>query len=224
MGRRLSVPIIGALVALLAVVLVAPGLDPVSGAIPNAGGSYSACLTKASGAVKVINYPKVKCAKGQRLLKWSQQGPSGPSGPAGPADWNAIGNKPAGFVDGIDDAGITGVRLTRVISATVDIPASGATPFPQRFSTVDCPAGSMVTGGGAVTNANGMSDIHTYMSFSYPQDRDTWVVGIVNQDTEPHQFWAYAMCIATDPQGSLTIAKKGVLPAKVQKAMKKRSR
>ena len=83
MERRWSVPIIiSTLSALLAVVLVAPGLDPVTGAIPN-NGTYSACLTKATGAVKVINYPKVKCAKGKRLISWNAKGPAGAQGAQG---------------------------------------------------------------------------------------------------------------------------------------------
>ena len=48
MERRWSVPIISTLSALLVVVLVAPGLEPAAGAIPT-NGTYSACLTKATG-------------------------------------------------------------------------------------------------------------------------------------------------------------------------------
>jgi hypothetical protein len=104
-------------VAVLAVLAV--GVGSAIAAIPN-NGMYYACLTKSTGAIKVINYPKVKCAKGTTLIKWSQQGPAGPTGatgatgpkgdqgPAGPADWNAIANKPAGFADGVDNVGVTG--------------------------------------------------------------------------------------------------------------------
>ena len=132
MERRWSVPIISALSALLAVVLVAPGLDPVTGAIPNANGKYSACLTKATGAVRVINYPKVTCAKGQRLISWNAKGPAGAQGaqgpqgvqgaqgPAGPADWDAIPNKPAGFADGKDDVGY----VTATTACPAPVPAS----------------------------------------------------------------------------------------------------
>jgi len=123
MERPWSVPIISALVALLAVVLVAPGQGPAEGAIPNKGGTFSACLTKSTGAVRIINYPKVKCAKGQRLIRWNAkgqagaQGAQGVQGPAGPADWNAIGNKPAGFADGVDDVGYVSATQPGTYSA-----------------------------------------------------------------------------------------------------------
>jgi hypothetical protein len=113
-GSRLR-PYLGPLVALL--VVLALGAGTVYAAIPNGSGTYYACLTKSSGVVRLINYPKVKCATSERFIKWSQQGPAGPAGPAGvqgpkgdqgpagPADWNAIGNVPAGFKDGVDDVG-----------------------------------------------------------------------------------------------------------------------
>ena len=90
------------------VIILALGVGSVSAAIPNGNGTYYACLTKSSGVVRLINYPKVKCAKGERFIKWNQQGPQGAQGaqgPAGPADWNAIPNIPAGFADGVDDLG-----------------------------------------------------------------------------------------------------------------------
>jgi hypothetical protein len=81
------------------ITILALGAGTVYAAIPNGNGTYYACLTKSSGVVRLINYPKVKCATSERFIKWSQQGP------AGPADWNAIGNVPAGFKDGVDDVG-----------------------------------------------------------------------------------------------------------------------
>ena len=108
------------LVAVL--VILALGVGTVYAAIPNGSGTYYACLTKSSGVVRLINYPKQKCATGERFIKWSQQGPVGPAGPKGdpgakgdqgpkgdpgPADWNAIGNKPAGFADGVDNGDTT---------------------------------------------------------------------------------------------------------------------
>ena len=95
----------GLLLGVVGLLMVAVGVGSALGAIPDKG-VYNACLTKSTGVIKVINYPKVKCAKRQRLISWSQQGPAGAQGaqgvqgvqgPAGPADWNAIPNKPAGF-------------------------------------------------------------------------------------------------------------------------------
>ena len=65
---------------------------------------------------QVINYPKVKCVKGEKLIHRSQQAPAGPQGPQGeqgpkgdpgPADWYAIQDKPAGFADGVDNGDTT---------------------------------------------------------------------------------------------------------------------
>jgi hypothetical protein len=113
---RLSIGLGSFLVALALVVAV--GIGSAIAVIPN-NGTYYACLVKSTGAVKVINYPKVKCATGQKLLKWSQQGPAGPQGaqgPAGPADWNAIPNIPGGFKDGVDDVGYTSVTQSSTYS------------------------------------------------------------------------------------------------------------
>ena len=106
-GSRLR-PYLGPVVALL--VVLALGAGTVYAAIPNGNGKVYACYVKSTGAVRLINYPKVKnCKSGEKLIKWSAQGPAGPVGPqgpgAGPADWNAIGNKPAGFADGVDNDG-----------------------------------------------------------------------------------------------------------------------
>jgi hypothetical protein len=113
----LSIGLGSFLVALALVVAV--GVGSAIAVIPN-NGTYSACLTKATGEIRVINYPKVKCAKGEKLIKWNAKGPAGPQGaqgpqgeqgpkgdqgPAGPADWNATANIPAGFKDGVDNVG-----------------------------------------------------------------------------------------------------------------------
>ena len=71
--------------------------------------------------VRLVNYPKVKSATGERFIKWSQQGPTGPAGaqgvqgpegypgpkgdpgPAGvsgSSNWGDIVNKPRDLADG----------------------------------------------------------------------------------------------------------------------------
>ena len=97
------------------VIILALGVGTVYAAIPTRTGKYSACLVKNTGAVRLINFPKVStCPKGEKLINWNAKGPAGPQGPqgaqgpqgpAGPADWDAIPNKPAGFADGVDDIG-----------------------------------------------------------------------------------------------------------------------
>jgi hypothetical protein len=138
----LSIGLGSFLVALALVVAV--GIGSAIAVIPN-NGTYYACLTKKTGAVKVINYPKVKCAKGTQLIKWSQQGPAGPQGPQGaqgpagasgssnwgdiankPADladgqigWGEVKNIPAGFADGVDDGGFVGYESEIIATDTI---------------------------------------------------------------------------------------------------------
>jgi hypothetical protein len=210
---------------LLALTVAGVGVSKVSGAIPN-NGTYWACLTKATGEFDIINYPKVKCGKGERLIKWSQQGPTGtqgpeggqgPQGPAGPADWNAIGNKPSGFADGVDNVGVTGVKLTRVLGAATLVQGGQ-----NGSATAACPAGSRVTGGGFVSSSLSLFSLAS----SRPSDTmNGWDVGGLNTSpTLGLQILAYAVCMTVEPAGTFTTAKKGFLPAKVKKAMKKRGR
>ena len=121
-GSRLR-PYLGPLIALL--VVLALGAGTVYAAIPNGDGKYYACYVKNTGAVKLINYPKVStCPKGEKLINWNAKGPAGPQGdqgpqgaqgpvgPAGPkgdpgpagasgsSNWGDIANKPADLADG----------------------------------------------------------------------------------------------------------------------------
>ena len=125
---RLSIGLGSFLVALALVVAV--GIGSAIAVIPSQG-TYYACLTKKTGAVTVINHPKVKCAKGEKLIKWNAKGPAGPQGaqgPAGPADWNAIPNIPAGFADGVDNEGVTAVKIIYREGTSVSVPPGGVQP------------------------------------------------------------------------------------------------
>jgi hypothetical protein len=65
-GSRLR-PYLGPVVALL--VVLALGAGTVYAAIPNSDGKYYACYVKNTGAVRLINYPKVKtCPAGEKLI------------------------------------------------------------------------------------------------------------------------------------------------------------
>ena len=139
---------------LVAVVIVlAVGVGSAIAAIPNPGdGKYYACRVKESGAVRMINYPKVDtCPKGQRLISWNGAGPQGQQGPAGPQG-------PPGA------AGITKINLTQVTN-TVQIPAGTSIS-----GTVTCPAGKIVGGGFAQSN----SDV--LITDSHPSGINGWIV------------------------------------------------
>ena len=216
-GSRLR-PYLGPVVALL--VVLALGAGTVYAAIPNGNGTVYACYVKNTGAVRLINYPKVKtCKAGQKLIKWSARGPAGPVGatgpvgPAGPADWNAIGNKPAGFADGVDNDGVTSVKLTIKNGAGVQVqPGAWVTAI------VECPPGSKVTGGGPWTNSRYLHTTDSRPSDSYGSG---WKVLAHNVDPGPnptaHDLFAFAMCMSVEPSDSITVANKGVRPAKLRK-------
>ena len=66
-------------VVVLAVVGVfAVGGSVVLAAIPSNGGTIYACYSKATGAMRVVNYPTVRCVSSERLLSWTQVGPKAP--------------------------------------------------------------------------------------------------------------------------------------------------
>ena len=194
------------------VIILALGVGTVSAAIPTGNGTYRACLVKATGSVRLINYPKVStCPKGEKLINWNAKGPAGPQGaqgPAGPADWNAIPNKPAGFADGVDDAGVTGLAITRVNGSGVQI-----TPGTSGIATASCPAGTRILSGGFITE----TDVNVYRSY-IQIDSDAWTVIAWLPATSPARpLYATAICMSIQPAGSLTVAKKGKLPARLKK-------
>jgi hypothetical protein len=223
-GSRLRpylVPLVAALIVL------AVGVGSAIAAIPNGNGTYYACLTKSSGVVRLISYPKVKCAKDERFIKWSQQGPAGPAGPAGaqgvqgpqgdpgakgdpgPADWNVIPNVPTGFADGMDNEGVTAVKLTRLHGASVSV-----APDAWGIASVSCPSGSKVTGGGPWS---GTKLLHTTNSIPTPSG---WEVAAHNTGGGSYTLQAWAVCMSVEPAGAFTTAKRGVLPAKAHKKHK----
>ena len=130
----------------------------------------------------------------------------------GQLGWDNVTNKPVGFADNVDN--VTGITLTRKVGSQKQIPVRGETS-----SWVDCPMGSMVTGGGAYTQS-----LYDSITSSYPVDADTWEVWVYNDSDTLQTFTAYAICMSTDPSSAIVTAKKGVLPASVKKDMKKRGR
>ena len=65
-------------VVLAVVTMLALGGSVVLAAIPSGGGMIYACYGKTTGALRVVNYPAVRCASSERLLSWTQIGPKAP--------------------------------------------------------------------------------------------------------------------------------------------------
>jgi len=203
MERRWSVPALGALVAMLAVVVLASGLAPVSGAIPNPGtGKYYACLVRDTGAVRVINYPKVSgCPRGQRLIDWGRTGPQGPAGAAGAQGAQgaagAEGQAGAAGAQGpAGPAGITSITLTKV-STDFTIPANS-----MNSGTAVCPAGKVVGGGFGQTNFNDV----IFTSSGAPAGNAWQVWGKTGLAERTVQV--SAICMTTEPSAAIATASK----------------
>ena len=228
-GSRLR-PYLGPLVALL--IVLALGAGTVYAAIPNGNGTYYACLTKSSGMVRLINYPKVKCATGERFIKWSQQGPAGPAGvqgvqgpkgdpgPAGASgssNWGDINNKPADLDDGqigwgevankpadfADGVDNEGVTAVKIKTVTSTTPAVISTG--PGIDTADCPAGFLAVGGGFA--AGGPVD-YLAILVSHALDEDTWQVAAYKSQTAGNtELYAQVICLRAEPAGLVITAK-----------------
>jgi hypothetical protein len=216
-GSRLR-PYLGPVIALL--VVLALGAGTVYAAIPNGDGKYYACYVKNTGAVKLINYPKVKtCQAGEKLINWNAkgpagpqgaqgaQGPQGPQGPAGPADWNAIPNIPAGFADGVDNDGVTAVKIRTVTSTTPAIVLPGTQ---GASDSADCPTGFLAVGGGYHLQPEvGIADYQDFIiTGSSASDADTWTVSGRKPDSnEGVWITAQVHCLRAEPAGLVIAAK-----------------
>ena len=186
-GRGLLLMVVGSL-------LVAVGASSALGAIPNSG-TYSACLAKSTGAVEIINSPKVKCAKGERLIKWGQQGPPGTPGAQGPQGPQG----PAGAQGAAGTAGITKITLTTYVNGTAVSSVAGTTGA----QTATCPAGAKVVGGGFDNSAN------LRVTSSFAATPTTWKVIWKNIDGGAGYVNPYATCLTTDPSTVIAKASHG---------------
>ena len=219
---RLSIGLGSFLVALALVVAV--GIGSAIAVIPNQGTCY-ACLTKSSGPSRSSTTPRCSAPrapasssgtpKARPDLQGPQgvegpkgdQGPKEDQGPAGPADWNAISNRPAGFADGVDDQGVTGLTITRIQGPYTQVYANASgTAWGQAH--VDCPAGSRVVGGGYwsptnafAVNSSTATDAGHVDRLRHPprQDGQRWVSAIMRADV---------LCLRVEPGGALTVAAK----------------
>jgi hypothetical protein len=126
--------------------------------------------------------------------------------------WGYIKNKPAGFADGVDNEGVTGVRVMTVTSTTPMVVANSA-----GIDTVDCPTGWVVVGGGHVF-ISGQVDAMVYDSRA--KDADTWQIRVWKAETGSATVAAQAICMWAEPAGvTLAAARSDFGPAKVKQTM-----
>ncbi len=113
--------------------------------------------------------------------------------------WGAIKNKPAGFADGKDNAGVTSVTMQHV-RINGGIPAG---PGSYNDFNVNCPAGYVVTGGGFDQAAGDIRIID-----SSPNGSSSWYVHMLNLGASAREVSVYAICMNVTPRAKLTIAGK----------------
>jgi hypothetical protein len=122
--RRCPLPVLALAAAVLA---LAGGF--AYGAIPDAGGVYTACVHSTTGALRLIDPSTgAACHSTERQVTWGKQGPQGVQGPQGiqgaPGVFNGSFSSPNGkFTLSVTDAGI---ELTGPVSK-VSISDQGTT-------------------------------------------------------------------------------------------------
>ena len=89
-----------------AIAMTGLAIGIVAGSIPGAGSVIYGCYNKTTGALRVIDYPTVKCQSWETLLSWNQAGPAGQ--PGGPGATGATGA--SGGVGPTGPSGVDGVK------------------------------------------------------------------------------------------------------------------
>jgi hypothetical protein len=114
-------------------------------------------------------------------------GATGPAGPAGAAG-------PAGPAGARGPAGATSIAgLTRPQTPPVDLQ-----PGVQKTTTVPCPSGTVVVGGG-VSAASSSTQVN--INSSYPLSEDSWRADVNNGSNSVTSFTVYAICVQQPAAG-----------------------
>ena len=198
---------LGSLFVALLVVL-ALGVGTVYAAIPNGSGTYSACLVKATGTVRLINFPKVDtCPKGQKLIDWKRTGPQGAAGAAGAQGPQGVpGAQGAPGPQGpVGTAGVTRIAFQAIFVDELATTAVNTTTN----SNARCPDGSKVTGGGFNLTGFGAAAPTVQVVRSNPEGQG-WETAVRKVAADPvagpPNVRVYAICMTTDPSAVIATA------------------
>jgi hypothetical protein len=141
-----------------------------------------------------VGYTTSKTARKGKLVATNTKGLLPPNIVKPP--WSGITGMPAGFADGIDNAGVTGVKLIYV-----EVPNTLA-PGAQMADVAWCPPGTKVAGGGFWSGAFGFDLVR-----SQPRsDFLGWIAGGRNTTGGSIDVATMAICMQTTPSGALTTA------------------
>jgi hypothetical protein len=160
---------------LVVAVALAVGGGIAYASIPDSGGTIHGCYFKAGGLLRVIDTARGQtCHPSFELpLNWNQAGIPGPPGATGPQ--GPKGDK--------GDPGITTVRTFEVNSAAVVVDDDRVS------ARVQCPAGSVVTGGGFYANQ------HVKIHDSFKQSNGWEVIGDNDSILHDGSMSAAATCL-----------------------------
>lgn len=155
---------------------------------PNA---YAGCLSKAGALSNVHVNPKhrVRCSKGNKLMRWNQTGPAGPPGPQGPA-------------------GPAGASLT--INGTVVSQANNSVPSETSGTlNLSCPAGDIATGGGGGFPTAGITglaiaDSEPLLTGSTPTG---WHLIVTNTSSATATFNESVVCLGAPAAAQAALAR-----------------
>jgi len=119
--------------------------------------------------------------------------------------WGLIKNKPAGFADGVDDTGVTGLKVTKV---TGPLGTACTTSMMCTAPPAVCPEGSVIVGGGS-SIAGIVGD--TALLQSRPTNSNSWYgLGIRGSAASSSAYLTnYALCLSIESGGPITVASKG---------------
>jgi hypothetical protein len=178
------------LALLLGVMLaIAAGVGVAAGAIPNTGGTISACYKNGKGTLRVIDADKKHCSSNETAIAWNQRGPQGEPGAQGQTGARGA-TGPQGETGAAGTAGQD--AQTAFSTGPVTDPGSGFTLVPGMRLTVDVPAN-------AVLNVNTDGGV-ALVSFSDGSYAVVDIALMIDGDLAPG---AAVRRIAVQPVGSL---------------------
>jgi hypothetical protein len=221
-----------ALVALIVAALTAVTVSAVAQSpaqLPVEATALNADTVDRLSAVKATNR---KAARANKLVaadatgflpsnivkaKWELIGGKPATLADGLVSWNEVQGIPASLADGVDDAGITGVTVTRVQGPKSAPQADGVT-----FAYAYCPEGTLLVGGGAdIDTGNDQTSANlTHFLSNQPGGPRNWFARAWKQlgTSGSYQVQAFAICLSTEPAGNL------ILAGKVNRAATKKAR
>ena len=183
MRQVISTAVVAVIVGALAgATMSAVAQAPAERAITPAAGINAATVDGKSA----VGYTNKKRVRRGKLVATNRQGEL-PSNIVRPF-WGYIKNKPAGFADGVDNEGLTGIAVT-THAASFDLTTGGVHPV-----DVACPTGNVIGGGFYDVNVPNGSGLNS----SYPIDATPWRL-YINVVSPPENGTAYAICLESQP-------------------------